>query len=203
MWALTKGNWLHYPINDNNIRNNSIPTGYITLLSVNFPLQNWSHKPNDNIISDHITLWPTDIKMISQIQLQKLIRVYLEKQTNYSIFKVICNLCYKSCQSLAQSFPYNKLEIKTNLILFRVLLARVYDGRDLLDAGHEDEDVAPFAVRILVVNQLKNPDIGSRIQFLRWTLLHGRDRKELKKYRNQNFIQIVFQKKVLLRFWIS
>ncbi len=108
MWALTKGNWLHYPINDNNIRNNSIPTWYITLLSVNFPLPNWSHKPNDNIISDHITLWPTDIKMISQIQLQTLIRVYLEKQTNYSIFKVICNLCYKSCQSLAQSFLYNQ-----------------------------------------------------------------------------------------------
>ena len=67
-----------------------------------------------------------------------------------------------------------------NLVLFCVLLASVDDGRDLLDAGHEDEDVAAFAVRIFVVNQLKDPDVRSGIQFLRRTLLNGRNRKELK-----------------------
>jgi hypothetical protein len=65
------------------------------------------------------------------------------------------------------------------LILLGVLLARVHDGRDLLDARHEDEDVAALALRILVVDQLQDSNVRRRVQLLRGALLDGRDWEEL------------------------
>lgn len=68
----------------------------------------------------------------------------------------------------------------TDLILFCVLLASVDNRRDLFDAGHENKNVTSFTFRILVVDQLKYPNVRSRIQLLRGALFDRGNGKVLK-----------------------
>ena len=61
-------------------------------------------------------------------------------------------------------------------------LASVYDGRDFFDAAHEDEQISPLVGRILLINQLQDPDVGSGVQLGRvGALLHIRDGEILER----------------------